>query len=116
MLVSAAINDLLTILFTILSNVGIWGLGVRGVLTFDDKAGEIGVVGMGWKFAERVANGEIVCSARGVWGNRGWIRGAGRFLDSNSCYALFRRRFNLISSDMVWFLSENFPKCEEDFE
>ena len=40
LLVRAAINDLLKILFTILSNVGIWGLGVRGVLIFDDRAGE----------------------------------------------------------------------------
>ena len=39
LLVSAAINDLLKLLLTILSNVGIWGLGVRGVLTPDYNAG-----------------------------------------------------------------------------
>ena len=57
LLVSAAINDLLKLLLTILSIVGIWGMGVRGVLTPDYNAGEIGVVGVGRGFAVRVENG-----------------------------------------------------------
>ena len=41
LLVRAAINDLLKILFTILSHVKIWGLGIRRVLIFDDSAWEV---------------------------------------------------------------------------
>ena len=55
----AAIKYLLKIVFTILSNVGIWGLGVRGALIFDDRAGELGVVIMGAGIAVRLAIGEL---------------------------------------------------------
>ena len=39
--------------------MGISGLGVRGVLTTDDTAGEIGVVGIGRGFAVRGEVGEL---------------------------------------------------------
>ena len=42
----------------ILSNVGICGLSVRGILTFDDRAGDVGVV-IGVRFVVRVALGEV---------------------------------------------------------
>ena len=50
----AAINDLLKILITILSDVGIWGLGVKEVLMFDDRTVEVGV-SMSKGLAVRVA-------------------------------------------------------------
>ena len=40
----AAIRDLLKILFIIWSNVWISGLGVRGILTLGDRAGDDGDV------------------------------------------------------------------------
>ena len=58
LLVRDAINDLLNIVLRLLSKVGIRGLGVRGVLTFDDRAGEVEVV-MGLGFAVRVVLGEF---------------------------------------------------------
>ena len=44
LLFSEAINDLLKIFETICSNVGTFGLGVRGVLAFDEWVGVVGVV------------------------------------------------------------------------
>ena len=44
LLVRDAIRDLLNNLFSIRSNVGIWGIGVKGVLTSDNRAGNVGVV------------------------------------------------------------------------
>ena len=41
-----------------LSNVGIWELRVKGVLIFDDRAGEVGVVTV-VGFALRVELGEL---------------------------------------------------------
>ena len=59
LLVSAAINELLNILFTMMSNVGIGGLGTRGLLTPDDKGGEIEVIAVGGGFAVREEVGEL---------------------------------------------------------
>ena len=56
--VKDAINNLLSILLMMFLNVGIWVLGVGGVLTFEERAGDVGVqmwVGLGM----RVALGEF---------------------------------------------------------
>ena len=63
-LVSAAINDFLNILYT-LWNVAVWLLGVRGVLTPDDNAGKL-----------KLLEYEGIRGARRGWGNWRLSRGA----------------------------------------
>ena len=58
LLVRDEINDSLNFLLTIWSNVEIWWLGARGVLTFDDRAGDISFV-MRVGIAARLALGEF---------------------------------------------------------
>ena len=58
LLVRAAIKKIQKILLSMLSKVEIWGLGIRGVLIIDDRAGEVGVV-RGVGFGVRVALGEF---------------------------------------------------------
>ena len=58
LLVSEAINDLLKFLLIMWSKLGIWGLGVRGVLRLEDNAGDVGDK-IYREFAARVAFGGV---------------------------------------------------------
>ena len=58
LLVRDAIRDLLNILFTLRSNVGVYGLVVRGVPTLEDEAGDVGAE-IRVELAVRVPLGEL---------------------------------------------------------
>ena len=96
LLVSDTINDLINILLTMLSNMGIWGLGVKGLLTPDETAEEIGVVGVGGGWVRGARRGwgnlRLIRGARGARRSGSWIHGAG----VDSCYALYRGHISLI--------------------
>ena len=91
LLVSEAIKDLLNIFLTIWSKVGNWGLGVRGVLRFEDKAGDVGVeIKSG--FAARVAFGGV----------KGWFAARVAFAEFVAWFAAQKEVTDVESELALW--------------